>query len=356
MSRKLVSVITPTFNRAYCLGRAIDSALGQTHQPVEVVVADDGSTDGTGDMIARVYGKDPRVRYVFQENRGVSAARNLGLATVRGDFVAFLDSDDVWKPWKLEVQLACLAGRPAAGMIWSDMEAVDPEGRITHDRFLRMMYSAYRWFPPDRLFAESAPLARVAQQPAEFVAGGTLYVGDIFSPMVMGNLVHTSTVVLRRDRLEKVRAFNEDLRVSGEDHDFHLRTCREGPVAFVDLATIRYQRGMPDQLTRHRLFAAVNFLTTVSEAVERDGERITLPPWMLNEVFAEANAWVGEVHALQGDYPEARRHLARSLVYKKWQPRAVAMLALCCLPAKAGRALRWSYRAANHPLRKVTVR
>ena len=98
MSRKLVSVITPTFNRAYCLGRAIDSALGQTHQPVEVVVADDGSTDGTGDMIARVYGKDPRVRYVFQENRGVSAARNLGLATVRGDFVAFLDSDDVWKP------------------------------------------------------------------------------------------------------------------------------------------------------------------------------------------------------------------------------------------------------------------
>ena len=68
--------------------------------------------------------------------------------------------------------------------------------------------------------------------------------------MIMGNLVHTSTVLIRRERLEKVRGFNEELRISGEDYDFHLRTCREGPVGFIDLATIRYQTGMPDRLTR----------------------------------------------------------------------------------------------------------
>jgi GT2 family glycosyltransferase len=353
MSKELVSVITPTFNRAYCLGRAVDSALGQTHTRVEVVVADDGSTDGTAEMVARVYGKDPRVRYVRQENRGVSAARNLALANATGDFVAFLDSDDVWKPWKLEVQLACLAKRPEAGMIWSDMEAVDAGGRVTHGRYLRTMYSAYRWFPPDRLFSESVALARVVPRPAEIVGGGTLYVGDIFSPMVMGNLVHTSTALLRRERAKKVGGFRDALEVSGEDHDYHLRTCREGPVAFVDLATIRYQCGMPDRLSRHALHTARNFLTTVTEAIERDGGRITLPTWMLDEVRAEAHGWVGELSAEHGDVAAARRHLGRSLAYKRWQPRTLAKLALCYLPLDLGRTLRRSYRSARATIRKA---
>jgi len=356
MGETLVSIVIPTFNRAYCISRAIDSALGQTHQPVEVIVVDDGSTDGTQDLIFGAYSRDERVRCIRQKNKGVSAARNKGLGAVRGDYVAFLDSDDVWKPWKLEVQLACLEMHPEAGMIWSDMETLDPRGHLLDEKYLRKMYDAYRWFTDDQIFSESYPLAQVAPQLGEVVAGGTLFVGEIFSQMVMGNLVHTSTVLLRRDRLGKVKGFDEDLRVSGEDHDFHLRTCREGPVAFIDLATIQYQRGMPDRLSRHGLFTAQNFLKTVTDAIERDGGRIKLPAWMLDEVRAEANSWIAEQLAEAGDYRGARGHLAKSLAYKKWQPRVLALLALCSLSPGVSRALRRTYRAAKRPLRRADAR
>src|SRR5437016_3274681 len=269
----LVSVIIPTFNRAYCLGRALDSALCQTHHNLEIIVVDDGSTDNTRNLISEYSNRDARLRCLYQENRGVSAARNRGLGAAQGDYVAFLDSDDVWKPWKLELQVACLKAVPHVGMIWTDMEAVDSEGQIFDPKYLRTMYGAYRWFSSDQLFSESYPLREIPPGFGDIVNGGTLYVGDIFSAMIMGNLVHTSTVLVRRSRLEKVAGFNEDWR-SGEDHDYHLRTCREGPVAFIDLATIRYQRGMPDNLTRLKCITAQNFLRTITAAIERDGDRI----------------------------------------------------------------------------------
>src|ERR1035438_6021495 len=122
----LVSVIIPSYNRAYCVAHAIDSALAQTHGNVEAMVIDDGSKDHTRDFIQQTYGHEPRVKYLYQENQGVAAARNTGLRQAQGDFIAFLDSDDLWKPWKVEMQLACLRAFPQAGMIWSEMEAIDP--------------------------------------------------------------------------------------------------------------------------------------------------------------------------------------------------------------------------------------
>ena len=94
-----------------------------------------------------------------------------------------------------------------------------------------------------------------------------VFLGDIFSPMITGNLVHTSTVLLRGERFEKVREFDVNLRYSGEDYDFHLRTCREGDVAYLDASSILYQRGRGDQLTVNRAFTvhmAENFLKTVN--------------------------------------------------------------------------------------------
>src|SRR4051812_13032545 len=94
--KSLVSVVIPTYNRAYILGRALDSLLAQTYRNLDIIVVDDGSTDGTRDLIAEKYSHDSRIRYVYQDNQGVSAARNSGLRLMRGDYVALLDSDDVW--------------------------------------------------------------------------------------------------------------------------------------------------------------------------------------------------------------------------------------------------------------------
>src|SRR5689334_11510109 len=125
----MLSVIIPTFNRVRCLARAIDSALTQSYRDLEVIVIDDGSTDQTPELMACRYGRDARVLYLRQENAGVSSARNAGMACAQGEYIALLDSDDCWKPWKSELQIRCLQALPEAGMVWTDMEAIGSDGQ-----------------------------------------------------------------------------------------------------------------------------------------------------------------------------------------------------------------------------------
>jgi glycosyltransferase involved in cell wall biosynthesis len=355
MARDLVSVVIPTYDRAYCLERAVDSVLTQSHAAVEVVVVDDGSRDGTTELVARRYGKDPRVRYLSQSNQGVSAARNRGLAAASGDYIALLDSDDVWFPWKLEAQLRVLEALPDAGMVWTDMTAVGPTGEVLFERYLLKMYSAYGWFSREELFERKFAFGAIAPNLAPRLGDPSVFGGDIFSPMVLGNLVHTSTVLLRRERWEKVRTFRLDLKRSGEDYDFHLRTCREGPVAYLDVPSILYQRGREDQLTvipAYKIDMAKNFLATIAPVIERDRDRITLPRIMIDEVLAEAHAWIGQCHYDRGENRSAAAELAGSLWLKPHQPRVAAFLALSLLPPPVGASVRALVRRTKQLVRQ----
>lgn len=111
---RTISAIIPVWNRAHEIGRAIDSALAQTLRPLEVIVVDDGSTDETPEILAR-YGD--RIRVVRQSNHGVAAARNAAIEIARGELLAFLDSDDVWLPRKLELQVARIDADPELGLV-----------------------------------------------------------------------------------------------------------------------------------------------------------------------------------------------------------------------------------------------
>jgi glycosyltransferase involved in cell wall biosynthesis len=111
MTGPCVSVIVPAYNRERYLGAALDSVLAQDYRPLEIVVVDDGSTDGTA-RVARAY---PDVRYLHQANQGVAAARNAGIAASRGELIAFLDSDDLWAPEKLRLQVGFLLEHPRVG-------------------------------------------------------------------------------------------------------------------------------------------------------------------------------------------------------------------------------------------------
>jgi glycosyltransferase involved in cell wall biosynthesis len=119
MRAPTVSVIVPAYNAELYIDEALQSALGQTHEHLEVIVVDDGSTDETADRV-RAYGS--RVGYIRQSNTGVGAARNRGVAASSGDYIAFLDADDVWRPQKLEMQLAVATRHPASGLIACDGE------------------------------------------------------------------------------------------------------------------------------------------------------------------------------------------------------------------------------------------
>src|SRR5262249_9808749 len=114
MSSALISVIIPTFNAGHFITEAIDSVLGQTAVPAEIIVVDDGSKDDTRERLAR-YGR--QIRYIHQKKQGVSATRNRGVQEALGEHIAFLDAGDVWHPRKLELQLATLSGETDLGLL-----------------------------------------------------------------------------------------------------------------------------------------------------------------------------------------------------------------------------------------------
>ena len=148
-----VSVVIPTFNRARWLGDAIRSVLQQSHPALQILVVDDGSTDHTKELCAQFAS---RVRRIPQEHAGAAVARNRGLQEVRGEYVAFLDSDDLWEPRKLETHLAVHRALPQVGWSMSDSQVIDVEGRP---------------LPPPQGFARSFPVFRdLGVEPERFFA------------------------------------------------------------------------------------------------------------------------------------------------------------------------------------------
>jgi len=200
--RGRVSVVVPCFNAARWIRDAIDSVLAQTYDDVELVVADDGSTDESP-AVVRSYGG--RLRYLRQENAGPSAARNLALRAATGEYVALLDADDRFHPTKLARQLAAFAERPDAGAVYCGWRLVDGEGIELPER---------GWPRTD---------------------------GDLVDRLVLGNLFHPVAVVLRRAPVDAAGGFDERLPVN-EDWDLFLRIGRRGARwAFVDEALCDYR-------------------------------------------------------------------------------------------------------------------
>jgi len=127
-----VSVIVPTYNCARFLSKALRSAQEQTYSDHEIIVVDDGSTDGTREVAAK-YGK--AIRYLWQPNKGVSAARNLGLSFATGEFVAYLDADDMWYHHKLERQIMFLDANKQYGLVHSDIDIINEDDEVIHHGF-----------------------------------------------------------------------------------------------------------------------------------------------------------------------------------------------------------------------------
>jgi hypothetical protein len=205
-----VSVIVPAYNQSRYLGAAIRSALVQTRRDLDVLVVDDGSTDDTREVVTAF--TDPRVKYIFQQNRGLSAARNTGLEHATGEFVTFLDSDDEFLPEKLETLLEAFERDPSLGMAAGQAVLIDQDGHELGEVFDR-------------------PL------PAES------------SELLLGNPLHVGSVLLRRSWQQRVGVFDETLR-SYEDWDMWLRLARAGcPMAWVPRPVSRY-RFHQEQMTR----------------------------------------------------------------------------------------------------------
>jgi len=205
-----VSIIVPAFNRSLKAARAISSVLYQTFTDYQIIVVDDGSTDGTRDAMRQFGDKISFMRH--QSNLGVSAARNTGIRGSGAPLVAFLDSDDYWLPEKLGVQISFFKSHPEA-MISQTDEIWIRNGRYANPKTRHLKPS-----------------------------------GDVFEPSLKLCLISPSAVMLRRSLLEEIGLFDEDLPVC-EDYDLWLRIACRYPVHLINEKLIVKEGGHPDQLS-----------------------------------------------------------------------------------------------------------
>jgi glycosyltransferase involved in cell wall biosynthesis len=205
-----VTVIIPTYNRKVCVQEAIESVLAQTYEEFELIVVDDGSTDGTGEVLKRY---EKRLLYLYQANQGVSAARNNGLVLAQGEFIAFLDSDDLWLPKKLAIQIAFMDQHPHAQICYTDELWIRRGVRVN----------------PKKRHAKHS--------------------GEIYPHCLPLCIISPSSVLMRRGLFEQVGGFDPGLPVC-EDYDLWLRVAARFPVYFIPQRLIVKRGGHPDQLSR----------------------------------------------------------------------------------------------------------
>jgi glycosyltransferase involved in cell wall biosynthesis len=243
MKRPSVSVIVPAYNRASWLPDTVRSILQQTHPPAEVIIVDDGSTDDTEAVCARF---PAPVRYVRQDNAGAATARNRGMLEATGEWFAFLDSDDLWAPNKLAVQLAAVA-RTRTRWSATDCLLVDEGDRpLGGDQGFRR---AFPVFGDLRLEVEEF-LARALER-SDIECDGEAhrtFAGDAYELFFLGNFALTSTALLHREVFEAVGGFDESFRVA-EDTEFFHRLAATHPATFVLTPLTRWRVGHDGRIT-----------------------------------------------------------------------------------------------------------
>ena len=206
-----ISVIIPTYNRCDLLKRAINSVIKQTITPKEIIIVDNGSTDQTYQMVSSLF---PEINYFIEKKRGVSAARNKGILESKSKWIAFLDSDDAWKPTKLEKQM---------------------EYSVFNQDKYRIIHTDETWYRNKKFL----------NQLKKHKKSG----GNIFKNCLQLCCISPSSVVLKKQIFEDYGLFDENLEVC-EDYDMWIRITAKEEVGFLDSPLVLKYGGHSDQLSK----------------------------------------------------------------------------------------------------------
>lgn len=267
-----VTVIIPTYNRARLVCAAVESALAQTALPERIIVIDDGSTDETATALAPYL---DRIDYHRQVNRGVSAARNIALSMATTEFIAFLDSDDLWHPRKLEMEVAVLRALPQVSLMFTEFNILRDDGTTLPNGSRRWLSDkdGFGSFYDHTILAGTLNVGH-AGVPAET----PVHYGQIYGPMLYKNLGLTSTALFRRAVLGDGIRFTEGVSLY-EDWEFYARIARKNTVGFLDIETTSNRsHGDSVRLTRGSRISKVQAYLGVIQRV-----------WQADREFAAAN-------------------------------------------------------------------
>jgi glycosyltransferase involved in cell wall biosynthesis len=281
-----VSVIIPSFNRAKIVPKAIDSVLQQTYKDYEIIVIDDGSTDNTKTVL-RPYGN--KIIYRYQDNGGISSARNRGIEIAGGTYIALLDSDDYWLEEKLERQMACFKENASYGMVATrcssfsidgNFDVLEPQGKI-----------------------------RKKNRPGKS--------GWIYQDLFYRNFIRTSSVVIRQDCFGKVGLFDESL-YQGEDVDMWMRMAKAYQVGFINEPLTVYTDN-PKGVSTDRLAGRETYL----QVLEKNYDPTLIPSRLYKKRMARIYAHIGKHYVRRGDLQAGKQVLLRALSLHHFNFRAL---------------------------------
>jgi glycosyltransferase involved in cell wall biosynthesis len=275
----LVSVIIPAYNKSDYTCRTVDSVLAQTYPHIEILVVDDGSTDDTRRRM-EAYGG--RIRYIYKKNGGACSARNEGIRQAKGEYLAFLDCDDLYLPAKIELSVKYLTEHPEAGFVHTKAYTMDRDDKTV---------GVYE---------------RLASRRDGWIAEG----------LIMGNFICNSTVVARRRCIDQAGLFDETIFMPA-DWDMWLRLAEQAPAGYID-----------EPLTKYRI--TDNYVFNNLERSQRE-EVIVIDKYFhrnaqarpsKNKILSNLHMRFSQCYVLKDDGARVREELKQALAYDPWNIKA----------------------------------
>ena len=344
MKRPKVSVIIPTYNRAGYVTEAVESVIGQTFEDTEIIVVDDGSTDETRRCLGPYM---ERIEYEYVENGGPAYARNVGMKMARGEYIAFLDSDDLYYPHKIEMQARFLDNHPDVDLVSSELSAISDRGLL--DEFHLRKYHRSAYMDDDstyeRIYSRSMTMPEAGLDPAGWPER-KVYVGNVFDRYFEGLILATNTVMFRRGLLESVGLQDEAYWVF-EDYEFVLRIAKACKIAFIDVPTykLRYHDSQISTVRNkpNGTEILIRKYTNLIEIAERHG--------LKDREYYSRNR--GRV---EGRLAELHRGLAVTLLKRSRDAARAREHLRACARYRRPEYLLWALSLGPRPLRRATFK
>ena len=220
MHNNLISVVIPTYNRGGAIEKTVVSVLKQdvVSEEIEIIIVDDGSTDDTFTILQTLYGNNPRVRLFSTPNGGVARARNFGLEQARGEFIAYLDHDDLWMPQKLRLQREKMIGNSSVGVVYCNWVSVDESGFSLPDE---KQLSKRKWW-----HAKEGWVYPWVYSPSRAVS-------------IQNSIISMSIPLIRVEEIKDVGGFDPEM-VPCDDWDLWIRLAKKTQFAYVDQILVNY--------------------------------------------------------------------------------------------------------------------
>jgi glycosyltransferase involved in cell wall biosynthesis len=330
-----VSVVIPTYNRADKVRKGVESVLAQSFTDLEVIVVDDGSSDKTGQTLEHAFGD--RIRYYFQPNQGVSAARNKGIEEARGEWIAFLDSDDLWVKEKLECQLDALERfGPQCDACYTDVRLLNhPETR-----------TLFQMAGPGHRHEETMGVNRDVLE-------------VLVSPGGAGMLVCISSLIARADAVRKAGGFDPGLGFYA-DSEFMFRLATLGGFCYVNRMLVWFDRSPAE--TRHvgssKEWDRLEFILLenrirlekflrVSDGMPAKVQRL------IRTTLGSVHSGLANCHLETGDYQKARKAIGSAARYDLTLNIASKWLLAWVSPGLAIRAVRYRQQTRDDSLPNI---